>query len=180
MSNQKVKNAIASHRTYQLRQNQGNHCAAEHDRIADEGIPKFCRRKFPRQAPEASSASNRFSARCFRLRATTARSRSTRLLRNRRAEAGLAGMPARRPDLRRAALRHVFAQGRIQERQGRKSFHGRTPLMTPQGTFVINGAERVVVSQLHRSPGIAFEATQHPNGEIAAQLPGDSGSRFLV
>src|SRR5207245_9973221 len=42
---------------------------------------------------------------------------------------------------------------------------GELPLMTPQGTFVINGAERVIVSQLHRSPGIAFEATQHPNGK---------------
>src|SRR3989441_4263064 len=39
------------------------------------------------------------------------------------------------------------------------------PLMTPQGTFVINRAERVIVSQLHRSPGLAFEATQHPNGK---------------
>src|SRR5437867_12166670 len=38
--------------------------------------------------------------------------------------------------------------------------------MTPQGTFVSNGAERVIVSQLHRSPGRAFEATQHPNGKI--------------
>jgi DNA-directed RNA polymerase subunit beta len=47
-----------------------------------------------------------------------------------------------------------------------KVFMGELPLMTPQGTFVINGAERVVVSQLHRSPGIAFEATQHPNGKI--------------
>jgi DNA-directed RNA polymerase subunit beta len=46
-----------------------------------------------------------------------------------------------------------------------KVFMGELPLMTPQGTFVINGAERVVVSQLHRSPGIAFEATQHPNGK---------------
>jgi DNA-directed RNA polymerase subunit beta len=45
-------------------------------------------------------------------------------------------------------------------------FMGELPLMTPQGTFVINGAERVVVSQLHRSPGIAFEATQHPNGKM--------------
>src|SRR5947208_2895910 len=44
-------------------------------------------------------------------------------------------------------------------------FMGELPLMTPQGTFVINGAERVIVSQLHRSPGIAFEATQHPNGK---------------
>src|SRR3989441_10968967 len=44
-------------------------------------------------------------------------------------------------------------------------FMGELPLMTPQGTFVINGAERVIVSQLHRSPGLAFEATQHPNGK---------------
>src|SRR6204780_636557 len=47
-----------------------------------------------------------------------------------------------------------------------KVFMGELPLMTPQGTFVINGAERGVVSQLHRSPGIAFEATQHPNGKM--------------
>jgi DNA-directed RNA polymerase subunit beta len=47
-----------------------------------------------------------------------------------------------------------------------KVFMGELPLMTPQGTFVINGAERVVVSQLHRSPGIAFEAAQHPNGKM--------------
>src|ERR1043166_2262132 len=47
-----------------------------------------------------------------------------------------------------------------------KVFMGELPLMTPQGTFVINGAERVIVSQLHRSPGIAFESTQHPNGKI--------------
>jgi DNA-directed RNA polymerase subunit beta len=45
-------------------------------------------------------------------------------------------------------------------------FMGELPLMTPQGTFVINGAERVIVSQLHRSPGLAFEATQHPNGKM--------------
>ena len=36
-----------------------------------------------------------------------------------------------------------------------KVFMGELPLMTPQGTFVINGAERVIVSQLHRSPGLA-------------------------
>jgi len=46
-----------------------------------------------------------------------------------------------------------------------KVFMGELPLMTPQGTFVINGAERVIVSQLHRSPGIAFEKTLHPNGK---------------
>jgi DNA-directed RNA polymerase subunit beta len=47
-----------------------------------------------------------------------------------------------------------------------KVFMGELPLMTPQGTFVINGAERVIVSQLHRSPGLAFEASVHPNGKV--------------
>jgi len=46
-----------------------------------------------------------------------------------------------------------------------KVYMGEIPLMTPQGTFVINGAERVVVSQLHRSPGICFESSQHLNGK---------------
>jgi DNA-directed RNA polymerase subunit beta len=41
---------------------------------------------------------------------------------------------------------------------------GNVPFMTNKGTFVINGAERVVVSQLHRSPGVAFAQTVHPNG----------------
>src|SRR5262245_43024847 len=36
--------------------------------------------------------------------------------------------------------------------------------MTDKGTFIINGAERVIVSQLHRSPGIAFEQERHPKG----------------
>ena len=44
-------------------------------------------------------------------------------------------------------------------------FLGELPLMTDQGTFVINGAERVVVSQLHRSPGVFFDETMHPNGK---------------
>ena len=42
---------------------------------------------------------------------------------------------------------------------------GDLPLLTGLGTFVINGAERVVVSQLHRSPGVVFEETVHPNGQ---------------
>jgi DNA-directed RNA polymerase subunit beta len=41
---------------------------------------------------------------------------------------------------------------------------GTLPYMTPQGTFVINGAERVVVSQLHRSPGVFFGQSLHTNG----------------
>ncbi len=45
-------------------------------------------------------------------------------------------------------------------------YMGETPLMTDAGTFIVNGAERVVVSQLHRSPGICFESTVHANGKI--------------
>lgn len=41
---------------------------------------------------------------------------------------------------------------------------GNLPFMTEKGTFIINGAERVVVTQLHRSPGVAFSQTVHPNG----------------
>ena len=44
-------------------------------------------------------------------------------------------------------------------------FLGELPLMTDQGTFIVNGAERVVVSQLHRSPGVFFDETVHPNGK---------------
>ncbi|MEY4107121.1 MAG: hypothetical protein RL181_1463 [Bacteroidota bacterium] len=43
-------------------------------------------------------------------------------------------------------------------------FLGNIPYMTPKGTFVINGAERVIVSQLHRSPGVFFGQSVHPNG----------------
>jgi len=58
-----------------------------------------------------------------------------------------------------------------EDREGHKEtkeervFMGEMPLMTDQGSFVINGAERVIVSQLHRSPGICFEETIHPNGK---------------
>ncbi len=41
---------------------------------------------------------------------------------------------------------------------------GDLPLLTSLGTFIVNGAERVVVSQLHRSPGVVFEESIHPNG----------------
>ena len=41
---------------------------------------------------------------------------------------------------------------------------GTIPYMTPKGSFIINGAERVVVSQLHRSPGVFFSQSRHANG----------------
>jgi DNA-directed RNA polymerase subunit beta len=43
-------------------------------------------------------------------------------------------------------------------------FLGNIPYMTEKGTFIINGAERVVVTQLHRSPGVFFGMSYHPNG----------------
>jgi DNA-directed RNA polymerase subunit beta len=43
-------------------------------------------------------------------------------------------------------------------------YFGTIPYMTPRGTFVINGAERVIVSQLHRSPGVFFGQSLHSNG----------------
>ena len=45
-------------------------------------------------------------------------------------------------------------------------FLGPIPYMTANGTFVINGAERVVVSQLHRSPGVFFGQSVHANGTL--------------
>ena len=55
---------------------------------------------------------------------------------------------------------------------------GELPLLTPLGTFVINGAERVIVSQLHRSPGVVFEESTHPNGQrlISARILRPSAS----
>jgi DNA-directed RNA polymerase subunit beta len=44
-------------------------------------------------------------------------------------------------------------------------FLGELPLMAEEGTFVVNGSERVIVSQLHRSPGVFFDESIHPNGK---------------
>ena len=44
-------------------------------------------------------------------------------------------------------------------------FLGEFPLLTEHGTFIINGAERAIVSQLHRSPGVFFDEEIHPNGK---------------
>jgi DNA-directed RNA polymerase subunit beta len=43
---------------------------------------------------------------------------------------------------------------------------GEIPMMTERGSFIINGAERVIVSQLHRSPGLVFKQTEHSSGKI--------------
>ena len=57
-------------------------------------------------------------------------------------------------------------------------FLGEIPVMTDDGAFVINGAERVIVSQLHRSPGISTERTVHANGQplLSVRIIPDRGS----
>src|SRR6187399_1078423 len=82
-------------------------------------------------------------------------------------EPKLSPLEAQREGQTYSAPLHVTFQ--LREEKGTKEekvYMGEIPLMTPQGTFVINGAERVVVSQLHRSPGIAFESTVHVNGKV--------------
>jgi len=82
-------------------------------------------------------------------------------------EPKLAALEAQREGQTFSAPLHVTFQ--LKEEKGTKEekvYMGEIPLMTPQGTFVINGAERVVVSQLHRSPGIAFESSVHLNGKV--------------
>ena len=61
-------------------------------------------------------------------------------------------------------------------------FLGDMPLMTPDGAFVINGAERVVVSQLHRSPGISCEKQVHANGQtlLSVRIIPDRGNWIEV
>ncbi|MCU0611692.1 MAG: DNA-directed RNA polymerase subunit beta [Candidatus Eisenbacteria bacterium] len=70
----------------------------------------------------------------------------------------------------KAALRlmvneDVEDQKRTREIIEQEVYLGELPLITEKGTFIINGAERVVVSQLHRSPGVFFDDEIHPNGK---------------
>ncbi len=68
-------------------------------------------------------------------------------------------------DTYRAPLNVTFRLKDGDEVREESVFMGDIPLMTPAGAFVVNGAERVIVSQLHRSPGICSEKTLHPNGQ---------------
>jgi len=58
----------------------------------------------------------------------------------------------------------VSGRQRLRDEIEREVYLGDLPILTPLGTFIVNGAERVVVSQLHRSPGVVFEENVHPNG----------------
>jgi len=73
----------------------------------------------------------------------------------------------------RATLRLVAKQGEDEEKEKeikdiieQDVYLGELPLITRWGTFIINGAERVIVSQLHRSPGVFFDEKIHPNGKL--------------
>ncbi|MDD4097587.1 MAG: DNA-directed RNA polymerase subunit beta [Lentisphaeria bacterium] len=63
-----------------------------------------------------------------------------------------------------------------------KIYMGDMPLMTERGSFVINGAERVIVSQLHRSPGVCFESMRHASGKVlfSYKIIADHGSWLEV
>jgi len=70
----------------------------------------------------------------------------------------------------RVTMRLIARQGEGDEKEVKDIIEqdvylGELPLITEWGTFIINGAERVVVSQLHRSPGVFFDEDIHPNGK---------------
>ncbi len=68
----------------------------------------------------------------------------------------------------RLILRQSSEEGRpvaVKDIREQEVYLGELPLMTEGGSFIINGAERVIVSQLHRSPGVCFEEKAHPSGK---------------
>ncbi|MBA2564245.1 MAG: DNA-directed RNA polymerase subunit beta [Gemmatimonadetes bacterium] len=67
--------------------------------------------------------------------------------------------------LRLVIREDVEGQKKVKAVTEKEVFLGSIPLLTQLGTFVVNGAERVIVSQLHRSPGVVFEESIHPNGQ---------------
>ena len=64
-----------------------------------------------------------------------------------------------------APLKVKFRLTTPRETREQDAYFGDIPLMTETGTFIINGDERVVVSQLQRSPGVSFEEEEHPTGK---------------
>ncbi len=70
----------------------------------------------------------------------------------------------------RVTMRLISRQGEGEQKEVKDIIEqdvylGELPLITEWGTFIVNGAERVVVSQLHRSPGVFFDEDMHPNGK---------------
>ncbi|MDG6881765.1 DNA-directed RNA polymerase subunit beta [Phocoenobacter uteri] len=74
-----------------------------------------------------------------------------------------------RVKLRLVTYDREAAAGTVKDIKEQKVYMGEIPLMTDNGTFVINGTERVIVSQLHRSPGVFFDSDKgktHSSGKI--------------
>ena len=83
-------------------------------------------------------------------------------------ERGLTYAASMKALLRLVRYEEVGTSGEMRERLmvEQEVFLGELPMMTPTGTFIINGAERVIVSQLHKSPGVSFETKVHQNGKV--------------
>ena len=79
-------------------------------------------------------------------------------------------------------LRATFRLTEGEDVREEEVFLGDMPVMTPDGAFVINGAERVIVSQLHRSPGISTERQVHANGQplLSVRIIPDRGNWIEV
>lgn len=68
--------------------------------------------------------------------------------------------------LRLTIFEHKEGKKEVKDIIEQDVFLGEIPLITKQGTFIINGAERVVISQLQRSPGVYFSEEKHPSGKL--------------
>ncbi len=72
----------------------------------------------------------------------------------------------------KASLRLITRQGEeggqleVKDIIEQDVYLGELPILTNWGTFIVNGSERVIVSQLHRSPGVFFDESTHPNGKL--------------
>ncbi|MBR3777858.1 MAG: DNA-directed RNA polymerase subunit beta [Kiritimatiellae bacterium] len=98
--------------------------------------------------------------------------------------------PAKKPYLQalmdgETYSRPLYATFRLKDNEDIREeevFLGDMPVMTPDGAFVVNGAERVIVSQLHRSPGISTERQVHANGQplLSVRIIPDRGSWIEV
>ena len=64
------------------------------------------------------------------------------------------------------ALYVKFSLREDEQMKEEEIYMGELPMITTRGSFIINGAERVIVSQLHRSPGLCFEETPHTSGKM--------------
>jgi len=67
--------------------------------------------------------------------------------------------------LRLVVRENVNGEREVKDIIEQEVYLGELPVITDKGTFIINGAERVIVSQLHRSPGVFFDEEIHPNGK---------------